>query len=288
MKKKILVLGSKGQIGSYLLLYLKRRGYDAYGYDLVSSKKQDLRIKNSKYLINLIKKTNFVFFLAFDVGGSRYLKIYQDSYKFISNNILIMENTFSILKKYNKKFIFASSQMSNMNFSNYGVLKKIGESYTKVLKGITVKLWNVYGVEKDFKKSHVITDFIINGFKSKSQSVKMITNGKEERNFLYVEDCCQALELIMNNFYKFLRQRQLIDITFKKSHSILYVAKIIKKFFLKEGKNIIFIPSNLKDSVQLNSKNKFDKFIFNFWKPKFTLEDGVAEVFQYYKKFYSK
>ena len=71
MKKKILVLGSKGQIGSYLLLYLKRRGYDAYGYDLVSSKKQDLRIKNSKYLINLIKKTNFVFFLAFDVGGSR-------------------------------------------------------------------------------------------------------------------------------------------------------------------------------------------------------------------------
>ena len=288
MKKKILVLGSKGQIGSYLLLYIKRRGYDAYGYDLVSSKKQDLRIKNSKYLINLIKKTNFVFFLAFYVGGSRYLKIYHDSYKFISNNILIMENTFSILKKYNKKFIFASSQMSNMNFSNYGVLKKIGESYTKVLKGITVKLWNVYGVEKDFKKSHVITDFIINGFKSKSQSVKMITNGKEERNFLYVEDCCQALELIMNNFYKFLRQRQLIDITFKKSHSILYVAKIIKKFFLKEGKNIIFIPSNLKDSVQLNSKNKFDKFIFNFWKPKFTLEDGVAEVFQYYKKFYSK
>ena len=288
MKKKILVLGSKGQIGSYLLLYLKRRGYDAYGYDLISSKKQDLRIKNSKYLINLIKKTNFVFFLAFDVGGSRYLKIYQDSYKFISNNILIMENTFSILKKYNKKFIFASSQMSNMNFSNYGVLKKIGESYTKVLKGITVKLWNVYGVEKDFKKSHVITDFIINGFKSKSQSVKMITNGKEERNFLYVEDCCQALELIMNNFYKFLRQKQSIDITFKKSHSILYVAKIIKKFFLKEGKNIVFIPSNLKDSVQLNSKNKFDKFIFNFWKPKFTLEDGVAEVFQYYKKFYSK
>ena len=288
MKKKILVLGSKGQIGSYLLLYLKRRGYDAYGYDLVSSKKQDLRIKNSKYLINLIKKTNFVFFLAFDVGGSRYLKIYQDSYKFISNNILIMENTFSILKKYNKKFIFASSQMSNMNFSNYGVLKKIGESYTKVLKGITVKLWNVYGVEKDFKKSHVITDFIMNGFKSKSQRVKMITNGKEDRNFLYVEDCCQALELIMNNFYKFLRQKQLIDIAFKKSHSILYVAKIIKKFFLKEGKNIVFIPSNLKDSVQLNSKNKFDKFIFNFWKPKFTLEDGVAEVFQYYKKFYSK
>jgi len=34
-----------------------------------------------------------------------------------------MENTFSLIKKYNKKFIFASSQMSNMGYSNYGVLK---------------------------------------------------------------------------------------------------------------------------------------------------------------------
>ena len=288
MKKKILVLGSDGQIGSHLLLYLKRRGYDVYGYDLVNSKKQDLRIKNNKYLIKLIKKTDFIFFLAFDVGGSRYLKIYQDSYKFISNNILIMENTFSILKKYNKKFIFASSQMSNMIFSNYGILKRIGESYTKVLKGITVKLWNVYGVEKDFKKSHVITDFIINGFKSKSKKVKMITNGKEERNFLYVEDCCQALELIMKNFYKFLKSKKLIDITFKKSHSILYVAKIIRKIFLKDGINVSYIPSNLKDSVQLNSKNQFNNFIFNFWKPRFTLEEGIEEVYKYYKKFYLK
>ena len=79
--------------------------------------------------------------------------------------------------------------MSNMGYSNYGVLKKIGENYTKVLKGITVKFWNVYGVEKDLSKSHVITDFILKGLKYKT--VKMLTNGKEEREFLYAEDCCR-------------------------------------------------------------------------------------------------
>jgi nucleoside-diphosphate-sugar epimerase len=81
MKKKILILGSEGQIGSYLSLYLKQKGHNVFGYDIVNSNKQDLRLKNNKYFIKLIKKTDFIFFLAFDVGGSRYLKIYQDNYK---------------------------------------------------------------------------------------------------------------------------------------------------------------------------------------------------------------
>ena len=37
------------------------------------------------------------------------------------NNLLIMSNVFSLLKKHNRKFIFASSQMSNMDFSPYGI-----------------------------------------------------------------------------------------------------------------------------------------------------------------------
>ena len=47
--------------------------------------------------------SDFIFFLAFDVGGSRYLKKYQNTFDFISNNMRIMENTFSILKKERKK-----------------------------------------------------------------------------------------------------------------------------------------------------------------------------------------
>ena len=47
------------------------------------------------------------------------------------NNLLIMTNVFKLLKKHKKKFIFASSQMSNMDFSNYGTLKRLGEEITK-------------------------------------------------------------------------------------------------------------------------------------------------------------
>jgi nucleoside-diphosphate-sugar epimerase len=278
--KKILILGCKGQIGNHLLIYLRNKNYIIYEFDIVNSKEEDLRVKNNKLLEKLVKKSDFIFFLAFDVGGSRYLKAYQDTYKFISNNMLIMENTFSLLKKYNKRFIFASSQMSNMSHSNYGILKKIGENYTKILKGIIVKLWNVYGIEKDLSKSHVITDFILNGLKSKT--VKMLTNGKEERNFLYVEDCCRGLELIMNNFLNIIKKTSTIDLSSKKSSSILKIAKIIKKLFYHKGKNVEFIPAKKNDTVQFNKKNKSNDFPFKYWRLKFSLKQGITEVFNYY------
>ena len=278
--KKILILGSEGQVGHHLLLYLRNKNYIVYEFDIVNTKKQDLRVRNNNLLKKLVKKSDFIFFLAFDVGGSRYLKIYQDTFGFISNNITIMDNTFSLIKKYNKKFIFASSQMSNMSYSNYGVLKRIGENYTKILNGIVVKFWNVYGVEKDLSKSHVITDFILKGLKY--NTVKMLTNGKEDREFLYAEDCCRGLELVMKNFSNITKKTSTIDLTSRKSSSILKIAKIIQRLFFQKDKNVEFIPAKTKDTVQLNKKNKSNNFFFKYWTPKFSLNRGIREVFNYY------
>ena len=102
MKKKVLILGSEGQIGSHLKNYLKNKQYSIFEFDLINSKSQDLRKTNNKKLNNLIKKSAFIYFLAFDVGGSRYLKKYQNTFDFVSNNILLMQNTFAIIKKFKK------------------------------------------------------------------------------------------------------------------------------------------------------------------------------------------
>ena len=151
--------------------------------------------------------SDFVFFLAFDVGGSHYLKKYQHTFKFINNNTRLMANAFGYIEQYNKPFVFASSQMSNMSYSPYGVMKRVGELYTKSLNGLIVKFWNVYGIEKDMEKAHVITDFIRKGFET--GVIDMMTDGTEAREFLYAEDCCEALEsvcktmidsLLMTNF----------------------------------------------------------------------------------------
>jgi len=281
MKKKILILGSEGQIGNHLKEYLIKKKYKVFEFDLVRSKKEDLRLNKNKNLISRIKKSDFIFFLAFDVGGSRYLKKYQNTYEFISNNIRILENTFEIIKKYKKPFLFASSQMSNMSYSPYGLLKNIGEKYSDILGGLVVKFWNVYGVEKDLQKSHVITDFVLMGLKNKR--IKMLTNGIEKRDFLYAEDCCIGLEKIFLNFEKIKKTKKSIDLTTGKYTSIISIAKIIQKLLKKREIKVKIQPSKNKDVVQLDKRNKPDMFFKKYWRPKFSLKDGIEEIISYYQ-----
>ncbi len=283
--KKILILGSSGQIGQHLYNYLKKKNFEVFGIDIVKSIQEDLRKQNNIKIENLIKKSDFIYFLAFDVGGSKYLKEYQNQNQFLTNNLLIMSNTFSLLEKYNKKFIFASSQMTNMSYSNYGILKMIGEKFTKNTNGISVRFWNVYGVEKDISKFHVISDLILNGLKS--SKVKLLTNGQEERDFLYAEDCCSGLEIIMKKFNLF-KNYQSIDLNYGKFSKIISIAKIIQNLFEEKKRNVIFLPSKDKDSLQLNKKNRsrYNELLFKYWRPKFSLKEGIKEVFNNYWKDY--
>ena len=194
-----------------------------------------------------------MFFLAFDVGGSRYLKKYQHTFKFIDNNTRMMASVFSLLEKYNKRFVFASSQMSNMSYSPYGVAKRVGELYTKALKGLIVKFWNVYGIENDMDKAHVITDFINKGFDE--GEFEMLTDGTEERQFLYAEDCCEALETVMNCYTDF-KSDDPLHITSFHNNSIRQIADIIQGQFQLIGREVRIKPGIAKDSVQLDKRNE--------------------------------
>jgi len=283
---KIAVLGSGGQIGAYLTEYLRNKGHKIHEFDVVNGEHQDLTTIPNPELHRVIMDSDFVFFLAFDVGGSRYLKKYQHTFDFINNNTRIIANVFGLLEKYNKRFVFASSQMSNMSYSPYGVMKRVGELYTTALKGLTVKFWNVYGIEKDHEKAHVITDFIKKGFEE--GEFEMLTDGTEERQFLYAEDCCEALETIMENYTDF-KPEDPLHITSFRSTSIKEVAGIIQGQFNLIGRHDVKIkPGLAKDSVQMDKRNEADNYIFNWWMPKTTIDNGIAKVFNEMKKEYEE
>jgi len=283
MRKKILILGSDGQIGGHLVDFLKeKKEYNILKFDISSGNSFDLRNFNNKKLVTNIKKSDFVFFLAFDVGGSRYLKKYQRTYDFLINNLLIMSNVFRLLKKYNKKFIFASSQMSNMDFSPYGTLKRLGEDVTKSLNCLYVKFWNVYGIEKEIEKSHVITDFVLMALNKKK--IDMLTNGNESREFLYADDCSKGLFKIMKNFNFFIKKNKELHLTTAKRIKIIHIAKIIKRILSKRNMNIKINPSKRKDELQNNINNLSNKFFLKHWKPEYTIEAGIEKIINHYQK----
>ena len=280
---KITILGSAGQIGAYLLDYLRDKGHEVTGIDVVNGPENDLRVTPNSYVENIIKDSDFVFFLAFDVGGSRYLKKYQHTFDFINNNTRLMANTFKLLDKYKKRFVFASSQMSNMSYSPYGVMKRVGELHTTALKGLIVKFWNVYGIENNHEKAHVITDFIKKGFEE--GEFEMLTDGTEERQFLYAEDCCEALETIMESYTDF-KPEDPLHITSFKTTTINEVASIISGCFNLINKPIKIKPGLAKDSVQMDKRNEADLYITSWWLPKTTMDKGIAKVFNAMKEEY--
>ena len=267
-----LILGSSGQIGSALTKYLKARDQIVDEFDIERNSLEDLRIINNNLLIEKLEKATFVYFLAFDVGGSNYLKNYQHSFDFLSNNIKLMNNTFDYLKKLQTPFIFASSQMSNMTHSSYGILKSIGETYTRSLNGLIVKFWNVYGLEHNAKKFYVITDFINMALKEKK--IKMQTDGSEKRQFLHADDCSECL-LKLSKIYHDIQRDKNLHITSFKWNSIYEIALTISNIIDREIK---IIPSKVLDSVQAGYLNEPDPYILNFWKPKISLEDGLKLI----------
>ena len=268
---KHLVLGSSGQIGSHLVRILRLNGEDVIEFDIVNSSDEDLRISNNQLLEVAISKSDFVHFLAFDVGGAKYMAKYQHTYDFINNNSLIMSNTFAALKKHNKPFIFASSQMSNMLHSAYGILKSIGESYTNALGGVVIKFWNVYGHETDPEKTHVITDFIKKAKLNKR--IEMMTDGQEERQFLYGDDAAECL-LILSRRYNEIDRNQFLHITNFQWSKIIEIAEIISS----ELGSCDIMPASTKDNVQKGYRNEPDKYILNFWKPKHDLREGIKKT----------
>ena len=121
--------------------------------------------------------------------------------------------------------------MSNMDFSPYGTLKRLGEDITNSLNCLYVKFWNVYGIEKDLNKAHVITDFVLMALKT--NKIKMLTNGMEKREFLYADDCSDGLFKMMINFNFFVKKNVELHLTTAKKTRIIDIAKIVKNILKK-------------------------------------------------------
>tara|TARA_Y100000591_G_C21532297_1_gene544739 strand:- start:172 stop:687 length:516 start_codon:yes stop_codon:yes gene_type:complete len=169
-----------------------------------------------------------------------------------------------------------------MDFSPYGTLKRLGENITNSLNCLYVKFWNVYGIEKDIEKSHVITDFILMALKKKK--INMLTNGNESREFLYADDCSEGLFKIMTNFNFFLKKKKELHLTTSKKIKIIKIAMIIKEILIKKNIKIKIVPARKKDDLQKNVNNPSNNFLLRYWKPKFEIERGIGRIINYYQK----
>ena len=214
-----------------------------------------------------------MFFLAFDIGGSKYLARCNKDYTFLINNIQIISNAFEVLKKAEIKFIFVSSYLAENKDHSYGILKKIGEHFTSSLGGLVVRLYNVFGNEDVSYKSHVIPDLI---YQARTQKcIKLNTKGTEERQFLYIEDCCEGLYVISQNYFELLKHNSNIDLSSFEWISIKNIAEIIGRIL---GCGVEYSKNRAEFLVKVNP----NKLVLDYWYPKTSVEEGIIKLINEY------
>jgi len=189
---KNLVIGSEGFVGKPLCNFLEAAGEQAVRFDIKRSDMEDGR----SALLNL-DGVDKVYFLAWDVGGAKYL--YRDDAQFrqLDWNLRLLLNLMPQLQASRTPFLFVSSQLAEEYDTVYGVTKRLGEVWTHLLEGVRVRLWNVYGALEEYsERSHVVADFVHQALTT--GNIRMLTTGEERRQFIHIRDVCRAFHLALS------------------------------------------------------------------------------------------
>jgi UDP-glucose 4-epimerase len=299
MKKKILVTGGAGFIGSHLVDILNEdrkiskivvidnfSDGELRNLDLVKKSKKVKIIKSD--LLNL--KRNEKYFK--DIDCIVHLAALSDLVPSIDKPVKFIENNFNgtlkILEAMNfnniKKIIFAASSTcygknnstptkENQNIDlchPYAFSKKISEDlivhWAKIFKinFISLRFFNVFGTRSRTNNDYGAVFGVFMKQKLMNKPYTVVGNGNQKRDFLYVSDACNAIKKSI-----FTSKKNLIfNVGSGKPKSILYLTKLLK------GKKI-FIPKRPGEPAITHADIRKIKKELN-WKPKVSFEEGVS------------
>ncbi len=323
--KRFIVTGGYGFIGSNLIklllekkfkvLNIDKLSYSAQKYNLKDIKSKNyffkkIDINNKKEILKILKryKPHGIFNLAADTHVDRSI---NDSSNFIKNNILGVYNLLEAIKNFKKKIrlIHVStdevygdilgSKRSDESFpyipsSPYSASKASSDHLvnayirTHKIDAVISNCSNNYGPRQFPEK--LIPKMIYNILNNKP--LPIYANGKNSREWIYVDDHCEAL---IKLFFKGKSgEKYNIGSDINCSNNFL-VKKILKSFAIrkiKTGKNVkvIFVKDRPGHDFRyaLNS-NKIKKTLK--WKPKVNLDEGISKTVDWYinnQKYFKK
>lgn len=305
MKKadKIYVAGHRGMVGSAVVRELARNGY----HNIVTKTSKELDLRDQQAVASFFEseKPQYVFLAAAKVGGIVANNTYRAD--FLYENLQIQNNVIhqAYVHKVEKLMFFGSSciypklapQPLHEESLLTGVLEPTNEPYAiakiagiKMCEAyrdqygcnfISVMPTNLYGLNDNYhpQNSHVLPALIRKFHEAKlngSPSVEIWGTGSPLREFLFADDLAEAALFLMENY----NEKQFVNIGYGSDLSIKELALIIKKVVGFNG-NLVFDTSKPDGTPRkLMAVNK----LFDLgWKPKTTLEDGIAIAYNDFK-----
>jgi nucleoside-diphosphate-sugar epimerase len=139
----------------------------------------------------------------------------------------------------------------------------------------------MYG-EKDSNKKFIT--YIIQELLENKKKIDL-TEGTQERNFIYIDDVVNAYKKIVKKEKGFVNGYHEYEIGTDKNITIKCLVKKIKKITKNEKTDLNFGAKKYRLNELMKSSNDFTKFKKEFdWEAKIDIEEGLRRTINYYKQ----
>lgn len=299
---KIYVAGHTGLLGRALVNHLRGQGFN----NLILKTQQELDLRNQTCVAQFFaqEKPDYVFLLAARVGGIKANMSYPA--QFMYDNVMIATNVIhQAFLHHTKKLLFLGSsciyprdcdQPIKEEYLLTGALEQTNAPYA-IAKIAGIELCasyfrqygaqfiscmptNLYGPHDNFdsEQGHVIPALIQKVYQAHLNNQSCVTlwgTGKVLREFLYVDDCAEALLFLMQNY----NENRHINLGSGFECTIEQLAHTIKDIIGYKG-TIVFnnevsdgTPRKLLDSSRIQQLG---------WRARKNLYDGLKDTITWY------
>ena len=311
--KKALVLGAGGFIGHHLVSRLKREQYEVIGVDLVKPIYEDSLadqfiigdLRNLDFVQQIIPSDlDELYQLAADMGGAGYVFSGSHDADIMSNSIQINVNVTKVaVEKEVKKIFYASSacmypkynqenpELVNCSESSaYPALPDSEYGWEKLFsERLYMSYHRNYGLEVRIGRFHNIygPKGAWNNGKEKSpaalcrkiasakpnDSIEIWGDGEQLRSFLFIDDCLDAVRLLMQSNYT-----SPINIGSEEMISINGLSRLIQTIAQKEVKHD-YISGPIGVRARCSDNRLIEKYLN--WTPQISLKEGMRILYNW-------
>lgn len=306
-KKRILVAGGAGFVGSHLVDYLMQQGHQVTVVDnfFTGSKRNiehwighhNFELIHHDIVSPLFIEVDYIYNLASPASPPHYM---MNPVKTIKTNTLGTINMLGLARRVGARLLITSTSEvygdpavhpQNEDYwghvnpvgprSCYDEGKRVAESlcyaYAKQ-ESVDVRVarvFNTYGPRMHLNDGRVVSNFILQALQDKPITIH--GSGKQTRSFQYVSDLIDGLVSLMHANYS-----RPINLGNPEEHTIEEFAQIVKN--LVGGSSKIEYVSTVIDDPQRRKPDITRAKKYLNWEPKVPLLDGLRKTVAYFKE----